>query len=145
MGCAYCWGGKLMWHHYCPVEKTVLGVERGQPCNWCDAKEPSAEDNLRQALRDSMDMNGEPRKQKDEGDWMNTQHIINALAGIVMAFICWWCNNIWNAVQAQQQQITQLNVELARNYVPRIELQARFDKIDAQLEHIIQNQKESHK
>jgi len=102
----------------------------------------TSEDNLRQGLRDSMDTNGDERKQP-EGQWMNTQQIINALAAVVFAFICWWCNNIWNAVQAQQQQITLLTVQLAKDYVPRIELQARFDKFDAQLEHIIQNQKEA--
>jgi hypothetical protein len=25
-----------MWHHYCPCEETVLSVEDGEPCNWCD-------------------------------------------------------------------------------------------------------------
>jgi len=28
-----------MWHHYCPCERVVLGVLRGQPCNWCDTPE----------------------------------------------------------------------------------------------------------
>lgn len=71
-----------------------------------------------------------------------TQQIINLLLSAVMGFIGWWCNNIWSAVQTQQQQIVQLNVELARNYVPRVELQSRLDKIDETVTRILQNQKD---
>ena len=28
-----------MWQHYCKVEKSLMGVENGKPCNWCGAKE----------------------------------------------------------------------------------------------------------
>lgn len=24
------------WEHYCEVEKTILGVENGAQCNWCE-------------------------------------------------------------------------------------------------------------
>lgn len=27
------------WYHYCEVDKTILGVETGYPCNWCDVQE----------------------------------------------------------------------------------------------------------
>ena len=27
------------WTHYCEVEKTEIGVEKGSPCNWCDVTE----------------------------------------------------------------------------------------------------------
>tara|TARA_E500000081_G_scaffold22645_1_gene26321 strand:- start:859 stop:978 length:120 start_codon:yes stop_codon:yes gene_type:complete len=27
------------WEHYCPVEKDIIGTEKGYPCNWCDATE----------------------------------------------------------------------------------------------------------
>lgn len=27
-----------MWNHFCETEKTVLSVEDGAPCNWCDAR-----------------------------------------------------------------------------------------------------------
>tara|TARA_B100001057_G_C22751032_1_gene911816 strand:+ start:275 stop:436 length:162 start_codon:yes stop_codon:yes gene_type:complete len=23
------------WNHYCEVEKTEIGTEKGYPCNWC--------------------------------------------------------------------------------------------------------------
>ena len=30
-----------MWEHYCPMENDIIGTEKGQPCNWCDATEIS--------------------------------------------------------------------------------------------------------
>ncbi len=29
----------LIWLHYCPAEKTKLGIGRGEACNWCGEKE----------------------------------------------------------------------------------------------------------
>ena len=31
------------WEHYCPVEKDIIGTEKGCPCNWCDATEENTE------------------------------------------------------------------------------------------------------
>ena len=28
-----------MWEHYCEVEKDIIGIEKGKPCNWCDLTE----------------------------------------------------------------------------------------------------------
>lgn len=99
----------------------------------------TAGDNLKDALAESMRRNGDPIKKKGS---MNQQQVTNALFAVLIAGGGWWMNNIWGAVQSQQQQITQLSVELARNYAPRVELQGRFDKIDQQLDHILQNQKD---
>lgn len=27
------------WTHYCKVERTEIGVEKGSPCNWCEMTE----------------------------------------------------------------------------------------------------------
>lgn len=67
---------------------------------------------------------------------MDSQRIINILAGILLASIGWWTNNIWTAVQSTQQQITAVNVELAKNYAPRAELQSQFDRIFTKLDEI---------
>ena len=26
---------ETMWEHFCKIEKTVMGVGEGEPCNWC--------------------------------------------------------------------------------------------------------------
>jgi hypothetical protein len=102
----------------------------------------SSEATLRAALADSMRLNGDPRRKGDPP--MDQQRIINVLGGIVMGVFGWWCNNIWQTVQSQQQQITQLNVELAKNYVPRVELQQSFDRIFSKLDAIDQQTKAKH-
>ena len=28
-----------MWTHYCKMEKTVMDVGKGEPCNWCGLNE----------------------------------------------------------------------------------------------------------
>jgi hypothetical protein len=47
-------------------------------------------------------------------------------------------NTVWSIVQTQQQQLTQLNIELAKNYMPRVELQQQLDRMTTQLERIDQ-------
>ena len=33
-----------MWEHYCDVEHSMMGMEKGMPCNWCDKSEEDFED-----------------------------------------------------------------------------------------------------
>lgn len=73
--------------------------------------------------------------------FLDSQKIINALGALVFGFFGWWGNNIWNSVLSQQQQIAQLNIELAKNYVPRLELQQSFDRIFMKLDAIDQQTK----
>lgn len=28
-----------MWYHFCEEYKSIMGVEKGFPCNWCDVAE----------------------------------------------------------------------------------------------------------
>ena len=28
-----------MWEHYCEVEHSMMGVGKGEPCNWCEKTE----------------------------------------------------------------------------------------------------------
>lgn len=98
-----------------------------------------AEANLKAALRKSMELNGDLQRQK--GPLMDSQKIVNVLGGLVLAFLGWWSNNIWQTVQTMQSQVTNLNIELAKNYVPRAEIQAAFDRIYSKLEVIDKNTK----
>lgn len=67
---------------------------------------------------------------------MDSQKLVNILAGLLLASIGWWTNNIWSTVQSQQQQITAVNVELAKNYAPRAEMQQQFERIFMKLDEI---------
>lgn len=66
--------------------------------------------------------------------------IVSGLLTVIGFGIGWWLNNLQGTLRSQQQQmvtlmgqISQLNIELAKNYAPRAELQATFDRIFALL------------
>jgi hypothetical protein len=65
---------------------------------------------------------------------MDQQTLINVLLGIAGFCIAWWVNKIWGMVTAMQQDISNLHVKLAENYMPRSEtnitLSRIFDKLD---------------
>lgn len=63
--------------------------------------------------------------------------VIEFLLGLITAGIGWWVKNIWAMVIEQQKQITSLNLELAKNYVPRQELQSTFDRIFEKLDELL--------
>jgi cell division protein FtsB len=62
--------------------------------------------------------------------------VVTTLLGIVLAGVSWWVKNIWAMVTSQQEQITKLNIELAKNYATRSEFQATVDKIFDKLDEI---------
>lgn len=73
--------------------------------------------------------------------------IVSTLLGLVIAGVSWWVKNIWAMVVAQQdahnkavlefqKQVSNLTLELARDYVPRKELQDTFKRIFDKLEEI---------
>jgi hypothetical protein len=60
---------------------------------------------------------------------MDQQSFINILLGVAGFCIGWWVNAIWKMVGSMQADISNLHVELAKNYVPRAELEAKLDRI----------------
>lgn len=62
--------------------------------------------------------------------------LINGLFALVIAGFSWWAKTMWAMISSQQQQITELNIELAKNYVPRAELQDTFKQIFQKLDDI---------
>lgn len=73
-------------------------------------------------------------------DPINVNVIFSVLVSVILAGVSWWVKNIWSMVIEQQKLIAELQVELARNYVPRIELQQVFDRIFAKLDEILERE-----
>lgn len=92
-----------------------------------------AQVNLKSALHESMRLNGDIRR---KGESVTAQNIINVLLGLVLAVFGWMGNTLWTMFQTQQQQFAQLSLELAKNYMPRVELQQQLDRMASQLERI---------
>jgi cell division protein FtsB len=70
---------------------------------------------------------------------MDQQTLINLLISGVGAGIAWWVNNVWAMVKSQQQDITNLHIELAKNYVPRAELEQKLTRMQDTLDEILRD------
>ena len=67
---------------------------------------------------------------------MDWQLIINLAGGAVLTAIGWWCREIWDSIKALKEDINKIEVELPTHYVQKVDINARFDKIDTVLERI---------
>lgn len=68
---------------------------------------------------------------------LDNAFLINLLFGVVLTGVGWWVKNIWAMVIEQQKMIAALQVELAKNYVPRVELQDTFKRIFEKLDELL--------
>lgn len=80
------------------------------------------------------------------------QHILNLLIGVIMTLfgivgsgVTWWVSTIWSMVRTQQEQITRLSLELARNYTPKHELHDMLNQLLRKIDEIQVDIKEIHK
>ena len=67
---------------------------------------------------------------------MDWQVIINIAAGALLAAIGWWCREIWDSIKDLKEDVKKIEVDLPTNYVRRVDIDARLDKIDQVLERI---------
>lgn len=74
---------------------------------------------------------------------MEPQLLLNVLIAVAGFCVAWWVRTIQSAQIKQQdqmvelmRQISSLNVELAKNYAPRAELEKTFERIFNLLEEI---------
>lgn len=67
---------------------------------------------------------------------MDFQNIINLAGGAILCAIGWWCREIWDSVKTLKASLQDVEVDLAKNYVSKSEINARLDKIDGVLERI---------
>ena len=47
--------GFAFWEHYCPVQKDIMGFEKGTPCDWCGSTE---NDTFRETEIQELPVNG---------------------------------------------------------------------------------------
>ena len=67
---------------------------------------------------------------------MDWQGVINFAGAALLAAIGWWCREIWDSVKALSKDVKRIEVDLPTNYVRRVDIDARLDKIDSVLERI---------
>lgn len=64
------------------------------------------------------------------------QNIINLIGGAILAVIGWFARQLWESVNALKNDIQKIEVDLPTNYVRKVDIEARFDKLETILSKI---------
>lgn len=71
-----------------------------------------------------------------ETETLGGQSVGAILWGLLASVVAFVGKNLFGAISSQQKQIDSLMVNLAQNYVPRHEIDAREDKINSKLDRV---------
>lgn len=58
------------------------------------------------------------------------QDVINLIAGAALTVIGWFARQLWESVKALKDDIQKIEIDLPSNYVRKIDIEARFDKLE---------------
>lgn len=67
---------------------------------------------------------------------MDWQTIINIGLSAALATAGWFARQLWDSVKELRRDIHQIEIDLPSNYVKKIDIDARFDKLEGILERI---------
>ena len=67
---------------------------------------------------------------------MDWQILFNLVSGVLLVGIGWWCREIWDSVRRLKEDLKKIEVDMPTNYVRKVDIDARLDKIDSVLERI---------
>ena len=68
---------------------------------------------------------------------MDWQYLFNLVGGAFMLGVGWWCRQIWDSVQNLKKDVQNIEVNLPTNYVRKVDLDAKFDKLESTLQRIL--------
>jgi len=67
---------------------------------------------------------------------MEWQQLIDIALSAIIAAIGWFARQVWDATQQLKKDVTSLELNVAENYVKKVDINARFDKLEAILDKI---------
>jgi hypothetical protein len=67
---------------------------------------------------------------------MQFQDIFNLVGSAILLAVGWWCREIWDSVKKLKDSVQSIEIDLAKNYATKSDINARLDKIDDVLERI---------
>lgn len=67
---------------------------------------------------------------------MEFQSIFNVLLGMGLTAIGWFARELWDATQKLRQDLSDLELNVSEHYVKKVDIAARFDKIESILERL---------
>jgi hypothetical protein len=68
---------------------------------------------------------------------MEWQPVINFIGSAIFVAIGWWCKQIWDSVDKLKVSVQKIEVDLPMNYVRKVDLEVKFDKLEATLQRIL--------
>ena len=67
---------------------------------------------------------------------MEFQSLFNILVGAGLTVIGWFARELWDATQNLKKDLQKLELNVSDNYVKKVDIAARFDKIENILERL---------
>ena len=67
---------------------------------------------------------------------MDWQQVINIGLGSLLSVIGWFARQLWEAVQKLKEDVSGLELHVAENYVKKVDITARFDRIEMLLDKV---------
>jgi hypothetical protein len=68
---------------------------------------------------------------------MDWQLLFNLGGTAILFSIGWWCRQIWDSVQQLKRDVQSIEVSLPTNYVRKVDLDVKFDKLESTLQRIL--------
>jgi chaperonin cofactor prefoldin len=65
---------------------------------------------------------------------MDNQSLLNIGISVALACLGWFARQLWEATQNLKDDLKRLEVDLPTNYVRKVDIDARFDKLEAKLD-----------
>jgi len=67
---------------------------------------------------------------------MENQSLFNIVVVAVLACTGWFARQLWDAIQQLKNDLKEIEVDLPTQYVRKVDIESRFDKLESILEKI---------
>jgi len=67
---------------------------------------------------------------------MENQSLFNIVVVAVLACVGWFARQLWDAIQSLKNDLKEIEVDLPTQYVRKVDIESRFDKLESILEKI---------
>jgi len=68
---------------------------------------------------------------------MDWQIIINLAGAAALSTLGWFARQLWDSVQNLKDDVKQIEINLPTNYVRKVDLDVKFDKLESTLQRIL--------
>ena len=69
---------------------------------------------------------------------MENQSLFNIVVVAVLGCIGWFARQLWDAIQSLKEDLKNIEVELPTQYVRKVDIESRFDKLEAILNRLFE-------